>query len=107
MNCPICSKKMGKVKEPYSYGDVKLGEFEAEKCSKCSEVFFTEEASDRIDEKAKQARLWGIGQKAKIGYSGNSLIIRIPKKIADFLRLKKGEEIFVRPEGEHKLVVET
>lgn len=98
---------MEKVKEIYSYGDVNFGEFEAEKCGKCNEVFFTEAASDKIDEKAKQFGIWGIGQKAKIGYSGNSLIIRVPKKIADFLRLKKGEEIFVRPEGEHKLVVET
>ena len=107
MECPICEKKMEKVKEPYIYGNVKLGEFEAEKCSNCDEVFFTEEASDKIDEKAKRLGIWGIGQKAKIGYSGNSLIIRIPKKIADFLHLKKGEEIFVRPEGENKLVVET
>ena len=53
MNCPICEKKMEKVKEPYSYGNVKLGEFKAEKCSNCNEVFFTEEASDKIDEKAK------------------------------------------------------
>ncbi|MEK6941566.1 MAG: AbrB/MazE/SpoVT family DNA-binding domain-containing protein [archaeon] len=107
MECPICNKKMVKVKEPYSYGNVKLGEFEAEKCNNCNEVFFTEEASDKIDQKAKETGIWGIGQKAKIGYSGNSLILRIPKKIADFLHLKKGEEIFVRPEGEHKLVVET
>jgi len=98
---------MKKVKEPYSYANIKLGEFEAEKCPKCNETFFTEISSDEIDKRAKELGLWGIGQSGKIGYSGNSLILRIPKKIAKFLKLKKGEEIFIHPEGENRLVVET
>ncbi len=106
MKCPVCGKKMKKVMEPYVYGEAKLGEFEAEKCAGCNEVFFTEGASDKIDEKAKKLGLWGIGQVGKVGYSGNSLIVRIPKKIANLLHLKEGKEVFIRPEGKNRLVVE-
>lgn len=106
MDCPLCNKKMEKIKHEYSYGDILLGKFDAKKCLKCKEVFFTEEASDKIDEKAKELGLWGLGSKNKIGYSGNALIVRIPKKIADFLNLKKGEDVYIHPEGKHRLVVE-
>ena len=54
MNCPICEKKMKVVKEPYFYAGTKFGEFEAEKCISCNEVFFTEESSDKIDKKANE-----------------------------------------------------
>ena len=107
MKCPVCSGGMKKSGEPYAFGDAVLGKFEAEKCVKCGEVFFSEDSSDQIDEKAKKLGLWGMGQEAKIGYSGNSLIVRIPKKIAEFLKLREGERVYLRPEGKNKLVVET
>lgn len=97
---------MKKTKEPYFFGESNLGEFEAEKCPKCKEVFFTEEASDKIDAKAKELGLWGMRQEGKIGYSGNSVIVRVPKKIAEFLKLKEGKKVYIHPEGKNKLVVE-
>lgn len=41
-----------------------------------------------------------------IGKSGNSLIVRIPSGIADFLNLQPGREVFLSPEGKNRLVVE-
>jgi len=52
-------EEIKKIKVPYYYGKTKLGEFSAEKFEKCSEVFFTEEASDKIDKKAKELGFWG------------------------------------------------
>ncbi|MBN2067588.1 MAG: AbrB/MazE/SpoVT family DNA-binding domain-containing protein [Candidatus Diapherotrites archaeon] len=97
---------MKKAKEPYSFAGKKLGEFEAEKCPKCKEVFFTEGASDQIDKRAKELGLWGLRQEGKLGYSGNSLIVRVPKKIAEFLNLKQGQRVSIHPEGKDKLVIE-
>lgn len=96
---------MERKKIPYSIGGVKLGVFEADVCS-CGEVFFTEKSSDAIDGKAKESGLWGLEKRGKVGYSGNSLIIRIPKKVAEFMNLKKGGDIRVRPEGKRRLVIE-
>ena len=107
MNCPICDGKMKHGLTPYAYGDVKLGEFEADICTRCGEAFFTEKAMGQIREKAIELGIWGIGKKGKIGYSGNSLIVRVPKEIAEFLELKEGKKVFIHPEGRKKLVVET
>lgn len=107
VKCPVCNGNLKKSKEPYNYAGKSFGKFDADKCSSCGEVFFTEESSDSIDAKAKKLGLWGLGQKSKIGYSGNSLIVRIPKKIAEFLEIEEGEEVFVHPGGRDKLVVET
>jgi hypothetical protein len=97
---------MERKKIPYSIGGVDLGTFDADACTSCGEVFFTEEASDAIDAKAKEMGLWGLEKKGKIGYSGNSLIVRIPKKVAEFMKLKKGERIIIKPEDKKRLVIE-
>ena len=106
MECPNCGVKMKSANEPYIYNGIELGKFDSEKCQKCGEVFFTEESSDAIDAKAKELGLWGIGQIGRLGYSGNSIIVRVPKKIAEFLKFKEGKNVFIRPEGRNRLVVE-
>lgn len=106
MKCPICEKgvlRKGTVKEKM-FG-VYLGEFPAEICTKCNESFTDEETTRKIEQIAKTKGLWGLGKKTKIAKTGNSLIVRIPKKIVDFLKLKEGEEAFIHPE-DHKIVIE-
>ena len=46
-----------------------------------------------------------MGKKTKITKTGNSLAVRIPKEIADFLKLKNGKDAFIHPEG-NNLVIE-
>lgn len=106
MSCPVCDGKLKKTKAEYSYYDTLLGKFDAEVCQDCGETFYTEESSDKIDQIAKSKGLWGLERKSKISYSGNSLIVRIPKEIAKFMDLEKGEDIKLHPEGKKKLVVE-
>ena len=62
--------------------------------------------SDMIDEAAKAKNLWGLGAKSKVGIAGDSFIIRVNKKLAKFLDLKKGEEVSLRPESKNKLIIE-
>jgi len=106
MECPICEKgKMLREKTKYMYDDLNLGEYDALVCNKCGETFFTEGSSLEIEKKAKKLGIWGIEKKSKISYAGNSLMVRIPRNIAKFMKLRKGEEILIRPEGKKKLVV--
>ena len=53
MECPVCEGKLRRVKREFIYGDIVLGEFEAEACDRCGEVFFTEASSDEIDRLAR------------------------------------------------------
>lgn len=106
MECPICEGMLVEKMVEYSYHGISFGSFDAEVCTECGEAFFTEEASDEIDRIAKERGLWGMEVRSKISYSGNSLIVRIPKELVEFLDLEKGDEIRIHPEGKHRLVVE-
>jgi YgiT-type zinc finger domain-containing protein len=103
--CPLCDGKLKETKSPFEYADVEFGKFDSEVCTKCGEIFFTEEASDAIDKKAKELDLWGIEKKTKVTYAGNSLVVRIPKEIAKMLKITKGEEVTVRSEGKRRIVI--
>lgn len=83
-----------------------LGKFEAEVCDKCGEQFFDESEDEKITKIAKEKGLWGIMARTKIGQAGSTLDIRLPKKIIEFLNLKKGEEVIVYPEGKKRLIIE-
>ncbi len=107
MNCPICDKgtlKKGKIKEEM-FG-VYLGEFPAEICSGCGESFTDEKTTKEIEKVAKVKGIWGLEKKTKITRTGNSLAVRIPKPIVDFLNLKEGEDIYIHPDN-NKLIIES
>jgi hypothetical protein len=105
--CPVCEKgklRDGKIEE-VMFG-VPLGKFKAEICDKCNESFVDEKTMKMIEAKAKEEGIWGLAEKIKIVKSGNSLAVRIPAKIANFLKLKEGEEIVLHPEGTNRIILE-
>ncbi|HLC86187.1 MAG TPA: AbrB/MazE/SpoVT family DNA-binding domain-containing protein [Candidatus Nanoarchaeia archaeon] len=106
MKCPICEKGTLKNQEieEYMFG-VNLGKFPAEVCDKCGESFTDSETTKRIEEAAKKKGVWGLGATTKITRTGNSLAVRIPKKLAEYLNLHEGEEAYIHPEGD-KMVLE-
>lgn len=59
MNCPICNGKTQSKKVPYTHNGVEFGAYDADVCTHCDEVFFTEKSSDAIDKRAKALGLWG------------------------------------------------
>lgn len=106
MKCPVCNKgdlQKGKIHEKM-FG-VDLGEFPAQICTKCGESFTDEKTTKAIEDKAKEKGIWGMGKMTKIARCGNSLAVRIPKHIAEFLGLKEGKDAFVHPEDK-KIVIE-
>ncbi|MFQ6136360.1 MAG: YgiT-type zinc finger protein [Candidatus Hydrothermarchaeales archaeon] len=107
MKCPICEKgnlRNGEVEEEM-FG-VFLGKFPAEICDECGESFLDGEAVEKIEHKAKELGIWGLAEKLRVVKSGNSLVIRIPAKIAKFLDLSAGNEVLFYPEGKKKAVLE-
>ncbi|MFH1915939.1 MAG: hypothetical protein ABIJ21_01625 [Nanoarchaeota archaeon] len=108
MKCYVCGKgNLEHKKMPFSMYGIRLGTFDAETCPACNEIFFTEESSDKIDTIAKKKGLFGLEAKTKIGKVGNSIDVKISKRLAEFAGLKKGEEVRIYPEGKKKLVIET
>ncbi len=51
---------------------------------------------------------WECGKemaKTKVGQAGKTLDIRLPKKIIEFMRLKKGVEVTLTPENKNKITI--
>lgn len=103
--CEECSGRIVRKDVDYSMYGVSLGKFPAEVCTKCGEEVFDEDVSDQIEKITKEKGLYGLGTRTKVGVAGNCLDIRINKKLAKFLGLKKGEEVSISPEGRNRLVV--
>ena len=105
--CPVCEKgnlKKGQIEE-VMFG-VSLGKFSGEICDRCGETFLSESAMKKIEERAKEAGIWGLSKRIKVVKSGNSLSVRIPAKIAQFLDLTEGKDVVLYPNGKNKMVVE-
>ncbi len=107
MKCVMCGGQLEEKLVEHREFEVSLGKFKAMVCSKCGEVFFDSEIAQQIQEKSKKIGLFGLSsKKTKVAKVGNSLAIRIPKEIADFVNLKKEEEVRVIPKSKKEIVFE-
>lgn len=103
MKCVICNGETSKKNVEHKESGVFLGNFSAYVCKKCGEIYFDEKTAEKIQHKSKQMGLFGLAKKAKVAEIGNSIAIRIPKEIAEFLKLKKGKEVIIFPESKNDL----
>lgn len=103
--CEECLGKIIKKNVEVKVYGVSLGKFPAAVCTKCNEEVFDEATSNKINELSREKGLWGIARKVKIVKIGNSLAVRIPKSISNFLGLKEGKEALMKPD-EDKLIIE-
>jgi hypothetical protein len=97
MRCDECKGQIKKKKVDYSLLGVHLGRFNAMVCSSCDEMIFEGDTFQAIEKAAKAKGVWGIAAKTRIGTSGNALDVKIPKAIAEFLELQKGQEVVIEP----------
>lgn len=103
----MCGK--GRVEEKivdYKEFGVSLGKFKAGVCKSCGETFFDSDIAKKIQEKSKELGLFGLSKKTRVAKVGNSLAIRIPKEIAEFLKLKKEKEVRIVPKSSNELSIE-
>lgn len=106
MKCIMCNNGTlkGKTVEYKEFG-ISLGKYKANVCAKCGEAFFDSETAQKIQAKSKELGLFGLAKKTKVAKVGNSLAIRIPKEIADFIKLKKEGEVKIIPKNQHELII--
>jgi YgiT-type zinc finger domain-containing protein len=103
--CVLCEGKLNQKIVDYKIYGRSIGKFPALVCDSCGEQWFDEETSKKIQEKEKKGGLFGLSRETKISYSGNSLIIRIPKELAKFMNLKKETEVIIYPEDKNKIAI--
>lgn len=106
MKCILCNgKTQERIVEHKEFG-ISLGKYPGRVCIECGETYYNEEIAEKIQEKSKQMGLFGKAKKVKVAEVGTSIAIRIPKELASFLNLKKGQEVLLYPESKHELHME-
>lgn len=104
--CDECSKgTLHKMKVDYMLLGQNLGKFDALVCDVCEETIFEGEELDLIEKRAREKGLWGIAAKTRIGTSGNALDVKFPKAIAEFMKLKKGQEVLIEPIDQNRVQI--
>ncbi len=106
MKCVMCGGKTVQKNVDYREFDVLLGNFKAEVCQKCGESYFDEKTAEKIQHKSKELGLFGLAKKTRVAEVGNSFAIRIPKEIAEFLDLEKGQEVTLMPKDKHDIHIQ-
>ena len=106
MKCVMCDKGILKEKTvDYKEFGVSLGKYRGNVCANCGEIFFDSATAKKIQARSKELGLFGLAKKTKVAKVGNSLAIRIPKEIADFLKLKKEGEVRIVPKSQNELII--
>lgn len=97
MKCPTCKLDMKKVKFDISYGI----EVDSLHCEKCGFNI----TNNKVLNKALASLKEHMTREVKVIEIGTGLGIRFPNEVVKSLKLKKGEEITVKPEkGGLKLI---
>lgn len=104
--CP-CGGKVKWRQDKVVIDNVDCGILDIEYCERCGEEYLPDESMEVVENKLKKAGLWGVQRKeVNLWKSGNSVLIRIPKSIADNLNLKPDEKVTIYPEGKSKLIID-
>lgn len=104
MKCIFCRSDTVRKIVTYSEHGIVLGTFPAHVCRACHEQFFDAETANKIQAKSIEKGVFGLSKRVKVGKVGESLMVRIPKTIAQFIKLKEGKEVSIHPEGKNIII---
>ncbi len=103
MKCVLCNGITTKKNVDHKEFGTLIGTYPAEVCQKCGETYFDEKTTGTIQQRSKKLGLFGLARKVTVGEIGNSIAIRIPKELSEFIGLKKGKEVTLVPETKHEI----
>jgi hypothetical protein len=101
-----CGGKLKKSKTEIEFFGIDFGIKPCEVCTRCGSEYLSQKLLEEIEAAVKDKGLFGLEKKGRITKSGNSLVIRIPKEIADSLKIEKDCSITIYPSDKKRLIVE-
>jgi len=104
--CP-CGGKIEWKKEKVIQEEIDCGTLDVEICNKCGNQYLPDWSMEIVENKLKEAGLWGIKRKEiKFWKSGNSIIIRFPVELVRKLGIQNIKKGYAYEEGKNKLSIE-
>ncbi|MFH1256015.1 MAG: YgiT-type zinc finger protein [Candidatus Diapherotrites archaeon] len=108
MKC-VCGASLQEIKTDMDFfdGKVVVRDVKAFYCPECKEELFDSKEGDRLFEQVSKLNIvQAFESRKKIAKVGNSFAIPVSKEIADFMQMKKGEEIKIRVQNTKRIVVD-
>jgi hypothetical protein len=105
VKCKCGGKLKNSLTEVEFFG-INFGIKQADVCTKCGAEYLPQEVMEKIETEVKKRGLFGLERRGRVAKSGNSLVIRIPKEIAESLKIKRDLPIVIYPSEPRKLIVE-
>lgn len=104
--CP-CGGQVEWKKERVVQDGIDCGILDVEVCTSCFTQYLPDESMEVVEEKLKNAGLWGVERKEiKFWKTGNAVTIRLPTGLVKKLNLGRVDKGFLYQEGKNKLVIE-
>jgi len=109
MEC-ACGAKTRNIKTQLSLcdGEVVINNVDALYCPECNEEIMTTEQAAEAQRKLKETlpSFEAFSISKKIAQLGNSLTIPVSKELADYMNLKKGQEVRITLKNKHRLILD-
>ncbi len=103
--CP-CGGKVKWKKERVIRDGIDCGTLDIEYCPKCGEEYLPETSAQIVENKLKEAGLWGKQKEIKFWKSGSSITTRFPAELVKKLGLSLVKKARIYQEGKNKLTIE-
>jgi hypothetical protein len=101
-----CGGKLKRTFTEVEFFGINFGVRPANVCTGCGSEYLSQEVMEEIESEVKRRGLFGLERRGRVAKSGNSLVIRIPKEIADSLKIKRDLPIVIYPSEPKKLIIE-
>lgn len=100
-----CGGDLKKTKVDVEFFGIDFGLKDAEVCTSCGSEYLDQEVLKEIEDEVKKRNIFALEQKISVTKSGNSLVIRIPPEIAEFLKIKYKSIVQLFPVDKDRLVI--
>jgi hypothetical protein len=101
-----CGGKLKRTATEVEFFGIDFGVRKADICTECGSEYLSQELMEEIEREVKRRRLFGLERRGHIAKSGNSLVIRIPKEMAESLKVKRDMAFVMYPSQPRTLVIE-
>ena len=101
-----CGGKLRRSFTEVEFFGIDFGLKPANVCADCGSEYLPQEVMQEVEAEVKKKGLFGLERRGRVAKSGNSLVIRIPKEIAETLKIKRDVPIVIYPSEPRKLIIE-
>lgn len=96
MKCPICSGELVQFEHKYEMAG-KAIPYSSFRCGNCREELACGEQAEKVFREVADYKK-ELHCRKKLSYAGNSLVLRIPAKLAKSLNMRRGSTVDIIPE---------